>query len=191
MEKQEKLIRALKKGNEDAFRELVDKHKHMVYVTAYGFLQEQAAAEDLSQDVFLEIFNSIETFKAKSTLSTWIYRITVNKSINEVKKQKRKARETQIDSSFQNDNNHQNDLPDDEKYTPEAINENNERKILLKKAIDSLPEKQKTAFILHKYEEMPYKKIAAIMNSSLSSVEALIHRAKINLQKELSEYYKT
>lgn len=190
MENQKKQIKLLRRRNELAFRQLVEEHKNMVFRTAYGFLHDHQESEDLAQEVFLEVFNSIDSFKGDSKLSTWIYRITVNKSLNELRRKKRRGQVKEIGSSFDPDNNQTMEIEDDPNQTPVAINENQERKHILEQAINTLPENQKTAFVLHKYDEMPYKKIAEVMDSSLSSVESLIHRAKLNLQKKLLEYYK-
>ncbi len=189
MRNEKKLVKELKRGNELAFRQLVDEHKDMVYHTAWGFLHEQQASEDLAQEVFVEIFNSISNFRGDAKLSTWIYQITVNKSLNEVKKQKRRRSEKRIGDFYRPEESEEIEIAESENKTTSAISENEERKIILKEAIDSLAENQRTAFILHKYDGLPYKKIAEIMETSLSSVESLIHRAKLNLQKKLTNYY--
>jgi len=147
-------------------------------------------AEDLAQDVCVEILESIGQFKSTSSLSTWIYKITVNKSLNFVRKNKRKQLVQQFESLFLKkdgkSNTTQEPLSNDNPY------ENTETKKILDTAINSLPENQKTAFILNKYEELSYREITEIMNLSLASVESLLQRAKQNLQKKLitqfSEY---
>ncbi len=189
MRNENKLVKELKRGNELAFRQLVEQHKDMVYHTAWGFIHDQQASEDLAQEVFLEVFNSIGKFRGNSKISTWIYQITVNKSLNEVKKQKRRQSEKRISDFYNPDEKGEIEIAESENKTPAAISENEERKVILKKAIDALPENQRTAFILHKYDGLAYKKIADVMETSLSSVESLIHRAKLNLQKNLTKYY--
>lgn len=191
MENEQKLIKELRKGNETAYRHFIENHKQMVYLTAYGFLHNQAEAEDLAQEVFAEVFRAIHKFKGDSRLSTWLYRITVNKSINELKKLKRMSGAKRSESSFHPEDSEAVEVEDDSNHTPDKIQENLERKQILEKAINELPESQKTAFVLHKYDQLPYKKIAEITESSLSSVESLIHRAKLNLQKKLIHYYKS
>ncbi len=169
---------------------LVRKYHKQVIKTAFHFVHDMDDAEDLAQDVCVEILESIGQFKSTSSLSTWIYKITVNKSLNFVRKNKRKQLVQQFESLFLKkdgkSNTTQEPLSNDNPY------ENTETKKILDTAINSLPENQKTAFILNKYEELSYREITEIMNLSLASVESLLQRAKQNLQKKLitqfSEY---
>jgi len=175
------LINKLIEKDDQAFRILIDRHQNHIYKVCMGFLHDKEEAEDITQDVFLEVFKSIQIFKQNSSLSTWLYRIAVNKSLNHLKRQKVK----QIYLNFQEIigiktnayNNSQNIL------------EQKEQKSHLTKALDSLPENQRIAFTLAKYDELSYEEIASIMNVSLSSVESLIFRARTNLKKKLLKYY--
>ena len=166
---------------------VVNFHKKVIK-TAYYFVHDMQDAEDLAQDVCIEILESAKHFKGMSSLNTWIYRITVNKSLNFIRKNKRKQLFSQIEAVFMNrDGSHAV-----ERLEPSYIDtkfDDGERKVLLGKSINTLPENQRTAFILSKYDELPYKEIAEIMNVSLASVEQLLHRAKMNLQKKLIVHY--
>ncbi|MFW6019997.1 MAG: RNA polymerase sigma factor [Bacteroidales bacterium] len=184
-------LQKLKKGDKQAFRQLVEDHKNMVYTTAYGFVHNKAEAEDIAQEVFVEVFNSIDKFKGEAKISTWIYRITVNKSINALNKMKRIGKVKQTTTSYDPENENSLEIPEETKNSPDAIHENQERREILENAIDGLPENQKTAFVLHKYDGLAYKQISDIMETSLSSVESLLHRAKTNLQKKLVNYYRS
>lgn len=187
MEKQ--LINELIEGNQEAFKLLVEQHQDRVTNTCYGFVHDADDADDLTQDVFIEVFHSIGKFKQDSSISTWIYRIAVNKSLDFIKKHKRIKRwgsVTRISTESE-------DIKDSwigHSETPEASLEQKERILILNTAIDKLPTNQKTAFTLHKYEELSYKEISIIMSSSISSVESLLHRAKKNLKIKLEKYYK-
>ncbi len=182
------LILELKNGSEPAFRQLVEDYKNRVINTGFGFLHNRADAEDIAQDVFVEVFESIDKFKEDSTISTWIYRIAVNKSLDYIRKSKRKKRWaelTRIDLEQKDETEHwfaEND-------TPQLSLEQKERIKILNSAIDTLAKNQKAAFTLHKYEDLSYSEIAKILETSVSSVESLMHRAKKNLQKKLSNYY--
>jgi RNA polymerase sigma-70 factor (ECF subfamily) len=182
------LVDGIINQNKKAIQYLVDYYQKDVIKTAYYFVANMEDAEDLSQEVFLEIFRSISRFKKKSSLSTWIYRITVNKSLDHLRKQKRKKILQQMRTFMQVSNDgtikHNNEL-----QTVDTINDDKEKRKIFDTAVNSLPENQKIAFILNKYDEMAYKEIAEIMNLSLSSVESLIHRAKLNLQKKLVNYF--
>jgi RNA polymerase sigma-70 factor (ECF subfamily) len=182
------LVDGIINQNKKAIQYLVDYYQKDVIKTAYYFVANMEDAEDLSQEVFLEIFRSISRFKKKSSLSTWIYRITVNKSLDHLRKQKRKKILQQMRTFMQVSNDgtikHNNEL-----QTVDTINDDKEKRKIFDTAVNSLPENQKIAFILNKYDEMAYKEIAEIMNLSLSSVESLIHRAKLNLQNKLVNYF--
>ena len=180
----QELIEGIIKRDRIAIRQLVDQYQRKVIKVAYYFLGNMEDAEDLSQDIFLEIMESIKKFRNEASFSTWVYRITVNKSLNRIRKNKRSAMISHLESLFR---------PSQERETchPEipANNfipmEEEEKRMLLHRAIGSLPENQRISFILHKFEERSYKEISEIMSVSLSSVESLIHRAKMNLQKRL------
>jgi RNA polymerase sigma-70 factor (ECF subfamily) len=171
------------KGDRQAFREILDKYHPMVINTCNGFLHNRQDAEDIAQEVFIEIHNSIKTFRHEAKLSTWIYRIAVNKSLNQVRKNKRWRWIQSIEDVFSQVEAHRSSVRND--YTADGDFESQQQKAILQSALNDLPENQKIAFTLNKYEELSYKEISEIMSVSLSSVESLIHRAKINLQKKL------
>lgn len=183
------LIKELKSGNEVAFRAVIEKYQRLVLNCSFKFVRNRETAEDLTQEVFMEVFESIGSFRAESKLSTWIYRIAVTKSLNHLKSMKRKKRFATLLHLFGED--------EVEKYiaapgnmSPDNVLENQDRAKILNLALEKLPENQRIAFTLSKYDEMSYDEISAILNTSISSVESLIHRAKINLKKKLYYYYK-
>ena len=182
---EEQFITRLKEKDQSAFRELLHEYGTIVYNTSLGILQNTVDAEDISQEVFIEVFQSVHQFKGDSKFSTWIYRITVTKSLELLRKKNRKKRFAFVQSLVGMENN----LPATDFFHPGIGLENKERAVILFKAIEKLPEKQKTAFVLHKVEHLSYTEIAEVMKLSLSSIESLIFRAKQNLQKYLSSYY--
>ncbi|MBL7137824.1 MAG: RNA polymerase sigma factor [Bacteroidales bacterium] len=174
------LVQGIINRDQAAFRELVEKHQQLVIRTCYALVHDLEDARDLAQEVFIEIMKSAVSFRGKAKLSSWIYRIAVNKSLNHLKRSRRRDAYTLF--SFQ-------DQGGSVKEGGDVAMEEKELKQALHKAINRLPVNQKIAFTLHKYDELPYKEIAGVMNVSLSSVESLIHRAKLNLQKRLTNYY--
>lgn len=185
------LIQQLKLGSHDAFRDLVGKYKDRVYNTCLGFLRNPQDAEDMAQEVFMKVYESIGDFREDSALSTWIYRIAVTKSLELIRKRKRKKRFGFFQALLNADDD-PNDTADTAFFPhPGIAVENKERAEILMRAIEGLPEQQRIAFTLHKLEELSYKEIAGVMDSSLSAIESLMHRAKKNLQKELFDYYKS
>ena len=187
----QELITGILNNDKPVIKYLVNKYHKQVITTAFHFVHDMDDAEDLAQDVCIEMLESIGRFKKSSSLSTWIYRITVNKSLNFVRKNKRKQLVKQFETFFHKADGNSGKMIS-EPSAPDNSYDNNERKRILDTAINSLPENQKTAFILSKYEELSYKEITEIMNLSLASVESLLQRARQNLQKKLivqfSEY---
>lgn len=193
MDDHELIQKVLQHNDHNAFAVLVDKYQKLVVNTCRGFVNSYADAEDLAQDVFIELFESLPEFRHESKLSTWIYRIAVNKSLNHVRKRKRETFFSSITSVF---GTQDKDRPLIRGYSNESsdkADQNIDKRELhgtIKQAINSLPKNQKIAFILNKYQDLSYKEVADVMDISLSSVESLIFRAKGNLQKLLSDFYK-
>lgn len=181
------LIEQLKQKDESAFKTIVETWKDMVFNTALGIVQSMEDAEDVAQEVFIQVYESIHSFKGESKFSTWLYRITITKSMDHLRKKKRKKRFAFIQSLFGMNNEVLHDPPDFNH--PGITLDNKEKAAILFKAIERLPETQKIAFTLHKIEGLSYQEVSQVMNSTLSSVESLLHRAKNNLKKHLSDYY--
>jgi RNA polymerase sigma-70 factor, ECF subfamily len=182
------LIELIKGNSKEAFRELLKKHQSLVINTCYGFVHNYDDAQDIAQEVFIEVYRSIHKFRMESKLSTWLYRISANKSINYIRDHKKNKWLLSLDLLFENGKDENHHSPTDD--SPLEIIEKDEKKQALYDAIDSLPENQKIAFTLFKYDDLSYKEISEIMNLSLSSVESLMFRAKKNLQQKLVAIYK-
>ena len=178
------LIKKLKLKDEDAFKILVEKFKGSVFNTCLSIIQNVDDADDLTQDVFIQIYKSIKNFKEKSSISTWIYRITISKAYEYIRYKKRKKRFSILTNLFREDGS-SIDLPDFEH--PGVILEKKESSKFLFNAIEKLNYDQKTAYILKNIQGMPYSKISQIMEKSVSSIESLIFRAKKNLKIELKK----
>jgi RNA polymerase sigma-70 factor (ECF subfamily) len=181
------LIDQLKQGDEAAFRTIVQTWQDMVYNTALGIVQNEQDAEDIAQDVFVQVYQSVSGFKGESKFSTWLYRITITKALDHERRKKRKKRFGLIKSLF-GDENQAPAIPDFQH--PGVLLDNKEHAKVLFAAITQLPENQRIAFALHKIEGLSYQEVSEVMNTSVSSVESLMHRAKNNLKKNLEEYYK-
>ncbi len=148
-------------------------------------MKNQEEAEDMSQEVFIHVYQNIDKFKGESLISTWIYRIAVNKCLEEMRKKRRQKRAAYLEDIA--DPVIQNRIPDF--YHPGIALENQQRAAILFKAIEQLPEQQQVAFTLAKVEFLSYEEISEVMEKSISSIESLIHRAKQNLQRILKVYY--
>jgi len=178
-------------GDESAFRELVVKYQKKVFHTCLGLLHYEADAEDITQEVFIEVYESIAGFRAESGLSTWIYRIAVNKSLNHLRSKKRSRWFRSIEAFFTpSEKNEALQLEGNQSDRADTPILENEKSTILHRAIDALPTNQRIAFVFSKFDDLSYKEIAEVMQVSISSVESLVHRAKINLQKKLLSFYK-
>jgi len=188
--KETEIINRLQQGDEQAFKQLVGNYQELVVTTCFGLVHNMEDAEDIAQDVFIEVFRSVDKFRADSKLSTWLYRISVNRSLNFIRDNKRRKWFWSFEDAAENKNNPLEKRTHGASENPEYEFENNQRTQFLHQAIDSLPKNQRIAFTLNKYEDLNYNEISEIMDLSKSSVESLIHRAKINLQKKLYACYK-
>jgi RNA polymerase sigma factor (sigma-70 family) len=156
----------------------------MVYNLALHYLQHKEDAQEITQDVFVIVYQSLATFKEESAISTWIYRITINKCLDFIKAKRRKKRFAFITSLFFEGSS-------DLKHNPSEFNhpgiqlEDKEALENIFKQINQLPDAQKTALILHKIEQKTQIEVAVIMKLSPKAVESLIQRAKSNLSKKM------
>jgi len=183
------LIEKILEQNDQAFCLLVEKYKKLVYAAIFRLVREKADAEDIFQDVFLEVYRSIHFLRNENDLSGWLFKISYNKSISFL----RKKNPARANSNFDNE---QKFASSTNKYslidlqTPAKKMEEQEAEIILYAAIDQLSEMQKKALLMHKFENYSHKEISEIMDLSISSVESLIYRAKVNLKKSLYSYFK-
>jgi len=176
----EALLDSRATSKDDQFRKLVLEHQEMVLNTCFRFVFNREDAEDLAQDVFVEVYRSLDQFREESKLSTWIYRIAVTKSLDYLRRLKRKKRFSSL----------KRDLPDTAGSNPLQSLAGKENANLLLDALNALPENQKTAFLLSKQDGYSNQEIADILQSSVSAVESLIHRAKKNLHDKLYKHFK-
>jgi RNA polymerase sigma-70 factor (ECF subfamily) len=184
MTDQELILKTATKDH-DAFKTLVDRYQGLVVNTCYGLLGNKQDAEEVAQDVFLQVYKSAVKFRQEARLSTWFYRIAVNRSLNFIRDNKWSRRLRNLGALLGDETEQVANTPAPDSSRPDIALEEKERNLAVQKAINSLPTKRRTAFVLHKYEGLSYQEIAEIMHRSLSSVESLIHRAKSNLQREL------
>lgn len=172
-------IAKLREKDEYSFNILFVETKELIYNTALHLVQNETEAMDIMQDVYVELFISIAQFKGKSSLTTWIYRICINKSLMALRKQKR-AKFFRSLSNFSN-----SDEPKSNWAHPGVIAIQKENAKLLYAAIAKLKPKEQIAFTLFQIEEIPQKQIAEIMHQSIPATETQIFRAKQKLQKWL------
>jgi RNA polymerase sigma-70 factor (ECF subfamily) len=165
-------------------QELYTSYSKQVFNLALQYVQNREDAEEITQDVFVKVHQNLETFKHESKHSTWIYRITINTSLDYLKAKKRKKRFGIFTSLFHSESS-------EIKYEsisfehPGVALEQREALENLFRCINELPENQKTALILHKIEQQSQAEIAEVMQLTPKAVESLIQRAKASLEKKL------
>ena len=179
------LIQGLRNGDEAAFKYLVENYKDRIYNTAFGVVQNAEDAEDVAQEVFIQVYRSIHSFKGEAKLSTWLYRIATTRALDLLRSRKSKKRFGVLQRLFGEDNEPIFEIPDFNH--PGIALDRKENAAKLFKAINELPENQRIAFTLHKLEDLSYQEISEIMKTSLPAIESLMHRAKQNLRKILEK----
>ena len=167
----------ISKGDQLAFAELYNEFSSRVFNVALSYTQSFEEAEDITQDVFVKIFQNARNFKGRSSVYTWVYRIAVNTSLTHIRKQARKAKPEQnmkLLVDFQH---------------PGVIAENKENAEILFAAMKNLIANQKMAFVLSYIEGLPRNEVAQIMDLSLKAVESLLQRAKKNMRIKLENHF--
>lgn len=171
------------------FQNLVETLQEKVRSTCFRYVNNTDDADDIAQEVFIQVYESMSKFREEAQMSTWVYRIAVNKSLDFLRSKKRKKRFGQLTSLFKSTAEDEEIIEIPSYDTPEQQLEDKERKEVLDWALSKLPENQRTAIILSRYENFSNKEITKIMDLSLSAVEALMHRAKKNLKNQLKDYF--
>lgn len=182
------IIERILAGNRNDFRLLVEKYKQLVFSTCMGFVHHEEDANEITQDVFVSAYQSLSSFRQKSAFSTWLYRIATNASLNFLRQKKRPV--FRMDLLFGGEKQGEVQLPDVDVENPEQLMISREQREIIQKKLDELPDKQKTALVLSKYDNLSQKEIAAVMEISEGAVEQLIQRGKANLHKKLGAVFK-
>jgi len=183
----EELMARVAGGDQEAFEILVNRHQTSVLNLIYRFIGDRTQAKDLAQEVFLRIWQAAKSYEPKAKFTTWIYRITANLCFNELKSSRRKKWFQFLQSDGDHEIRTEENLPD-RSPSPEDRLLAKERSLQITDALQSLPENQRMALILKRYDDLSYQEIAQILGCSVSAVESLLVRAKRSLQKNLAAY---
>ncbi len=181
------LIKELKEGNAKVFEAFVLEYQGLVFNTCYSFLNHREDAEDVAQDVFIYAFKSINSFRGEASLSTWLYKLSMNKSFDFIRAKKRQKRGSGLLSFLDNDEMSRLNVSDTNQPYTEL--EDEEKRRILHAAIDKLPARQKRAIILSRFEDLSQEQVAEVMETSVSSIESLLVRGKKKLKVLLADYY--
>jgi RNA polymerase sigma-70 factor (ECF subfamily) len=174
------LINAIKNGDTKAYAQLVERYKDLVYTLALRMLKHREEAEEVAQDTFIKVFKSLDKFKGDSKFSTWVYRVTYNTCLDNIKKNKKHLNNVPIDAyTF-------NKLDTIDNALDHMINE--ERNVLIKKCINKLPEDSSALLTLFYFEELSLDEISKIINVEANTVKVKLFRARKKLAVILEQY---
>ena len=178
----------LSAGNMAGFDYLIQKYRKPIINFMYRMVRNQAVAEELAQEVFLRVYRSRETYRAEARFSTWLYRIATNLGVNHARdtRHERTASTIYLDEP----DSETGTTPDVADTTPgaEAAMLRRERLNAIREHVLSLPERQRTAVLMHKYEGMDYKQIGDVLKLSESATKSLLFRAYQTLREKLKEF---
>ena len=181
----EDLMARIAKGDDDAFEILVNRHQTSVLNLIYRFIGDRTQAKDLAQEVFIRVWQAARGYEPKAKFTTWLYRITANLCFNELKSARRKKWFPFHQSSDDQSGNTIEETLSDSEPSAEDLLLEKERSRQISDALQSLPDNQRMALVLKRYDDLSYEEIARILNCSVSAVESLLVRAKRTLQKKL------
>ena len=179
------LVERLKAGETEAFRELVEGYKRQAYSVAYDLMGTHEDAEDISQEAFIKVYQSIRSFRGEARFSTWLYRIVVNLCISEKRKKSSKDMEYYGDT-IPEEAHHSQDI--DPSEHPEKALQSHRIQEHIREALDKLPSQQKTVFVLRFYQDLSLKEIGRIMKLSEGTVKSHLFRTLRKLREYLKFY---
>jgi RNA polymerase sigma-70 factor, ECF subfamily len=188
------LMMALKAGDQAAFSDLISRHQARVITLIFRFVGNEAEAEDLAQEVFLRVYRTRDRYEPRARFSTWLYRIATNVSLNALRSRSRRhtiSLPLAADGQETQEGPTAAQIEDTRLPPPNARLEDQELHAQVRQAIDLLPDNQKVAVILNKYENMNYDDIGATMGCSVMAVKSLLARARSNLRQHLEHYVRT
>jgi len=185
------LMLLVKQGDTSAFEQLVEKYKQPVLNLVYRMLRDPSEAEDIAQNVFVQVYKSASRYEISSKFSTWLFTIARNLSLNEIRRRSRHPAESMDAPHPEMEDQPWHQFEDKKTFTPpESLLQGVlETKIL--EAMDELHENQQTAILLCRQGELSYEEIARVLGTSLSATKSLIHRARETLKQKLKPYLKT
>lgn len=178
----------VRSGDQAAFDYLVQKYRRPMVRFMYRMAHNAAAAEDLAQEVFLRVYRSRESYEASAKFTTWLYRIASNLAVNHARDTRHERAENQVSLDEPDEETGMSmDVPD----TTTSVEENivrRERMMAIREKVQALPERQKIAVIMHKYQQMDYKQIGKVLKLSESATKSLLFRAYETLRVQLKEF---
>ena len=181
------MLRA-KRGDRAAFTELVEKYKQPVMNFVYRTLRDETEAEDLAQNVFLQVYKSRSRYKQTAKFSTWLFTIARNLCLNELRRRSRHPAESLEESHAEHEDQPKQQYEDKANISPPDSLLHGELARKIDEALADLPENQRSAILLCRQDDVSYEQIAKILGCSLSATKSLIHRGRETLKEKLKPY---
>lgn len=182
------LMLSFQAGDDAAFATLVRRYQGRLVSLAMRYLGSSADAEDLAQEVFLRVYRARESYRPSARFSTWVYRITVNASLNHIRGRRvRRGISAEMPGTGA-DGAGQPEFPDESAPSPPEELEKDELTAAVREIVEGLPERQRLAILLNKYEGLSYEDTAAAMELSIPAVKSLLTRARMNVKERILPY---
>lgn len=186
------LMLAAQRGDDEAFATLVQRHRSAVVNLAYRYVANRADAEDLAQEVFIRVHRALGRYRPEAKFKTWLYRIAVNASLNEIRN--RKNRPTfraagLADAGGDSDETFGARVADERLPEPQEVMELTELQQQVRAAVDALPERQRMAIILNKFHGLSYEELAETMEMTIPGIKSLLVRARANVRERIEPYW--
>jgi len=178
----------IKQGDTDALRDLIETHQHRVIGTVAKMLGDDSDAEDIAQQVFIRVWKSAGRYEPTAKFTTWLFKITRNLVFNELRRRKRHPA-LSLDAATEDDRPMQ--APDPNTKSPDDVLLGDEMQKAIQRAIDELPEIQRMAIVLRRYDDIPYEDIGEILGLSVPAVKSVLFRARTELREKLKRYLDT
>src|ERR1700722_7750106 len=185
------LMLRVKRGDRAAFAELVDKYKQPVMNFVYRSLRDEIEAEDLAQNVFLQVYKSRSRYKQTAKFSTWLFTIARNLCLNELRRRSRHPAESLEETHTDNEDQPARQIEDKTQIAAPENVLHSELADKIEEALNELPENQRSAILLCRQDDLSYEQIAKILRTSLSATKSLIHRGRETLKEKLKPYLKS
>lgn len=185
------LMLRVKRGDRDAFAALVEKYKQPLFNFIFRTLRDETEAEDVAQNVFLQVYKSRARYQRTAKFSTWLFTIARNLCLNEIRRRSRHPAESLEESHAEHDDQPQRQYEDKRIFLPTETALHGELAVKIEEALAQLPENQRTAILLCRQDELSYEEIAKVLDCSLSATKSLIHRGRETLKEKLKPYLQT
>lgn len=176
----------IQQGDMDALQALIEAHQHRIIGTVTKMLGAEADAEDVAQQVFIRVWKSAGRYQPTAKFTTWLFKITRNLVFNEIRRRKRHPLQSLDRPIGEDDRPFQ--IADTKSKTPDATLLAEEMQTAIQRAIDELPETQRLAIILRRYDEIPYEEIGEILDLSVPAVKSVLFRARTEVREKLKQY---